>query len=62
MSQDEGNQSVSDRTEKSDKVRSKTLFITTSNKVIGDLGENMFSEVGGVEGRVQQDEDQIVEN
>lgn len=35
------------------------LFIITSNKVIGDLGENVFSEVVGVEARVQQDEDEI---
>lgn len=57
MSQNKGNQSESDRTDKSNKVRSKMLFIITSNKVIGDLGENVFSEVVGVEARVQQDED-----
>lgn len=48
---------MSDRTDTSNKVRSEMLFVITSNKVIGDLGANVLSEVVGVAARVQQDED-----
>lgn len=53
MSQDKGNRSVSDGADKPNKMGSKMLSIRASNKVIGDLGENIFSEVVGVEARVQ---------
>lgn len=53
VSQNEGNQSVSDGADPSNQMRSNMPSIRISNKVIGDPGENIFSEVVGGGSREQ---------
>lgn len=53
MSQNKGNQSVSDGADKSNKMKSKMFSTRVSNKAVSDLGENISSEMVGVEAGVK---------
>lgn len=59
VSQDKGHRSASAGTDKPNTMRSNVLSVKACSQCIGDLGENIFSEVVGLKARVQQDEDQI---